>query len=129
VEVVSSLINAINLKQYVRAYGYWQNAANTSQDYNSFAAGYADTSSVTATFGTATSNSGAGQLQYKVPLSMQVSTTAGTTKLYVGCYTLHLTQPGLQTMLPFSPLGIIDGKVKQVDNNTDTGPLLATACN
>jgi hypothetical protein len=89
VEVVSSLLNAINRKEYVRAYSYWQDATAVGT-YDSYAAGFSDTGSVTATFGTVTSDAGAGQFYYQVPVGMIVTTTTNNTQTFVGCYTLHL---------------------------------------
>ena len=129
VEVVSSLENALNRKEYVRAYSYWQNPAVTVGPFNAYAAGFSDTDVITATFGTPGSDSGAGQIHYKVPLAIKVLTPSTATQTFVGCYTLQLAQPGLQAAMPFQPLGIIAGKFKKVDNAVDTGPLLASACN
>lgn len=129
IEVVSSLFNAINSKEYVRAYSYYQNAATYPGSYTTYAAGYNDTGSVTATFGTVTSDAGAGQFHYQVPLAMKVTTTSNTLQTFVGCYTLHLANPGMQGTLPFQPLGITAGKFVKVANNVNVVPLLTTACN
>lgn len=128
IEVVSSLLNALNKKEYVRAYYYWQKPASTVGPYNDYAAGFADTEVVTATFGTPSNEGGAGQLHYQVPLAMKVQTTTNTTQTFLGCYTLHLARPANQASAPFEPLGIIGGQFKKVNNNLDTAPLLATAC-
>ena len=129
VEVVSSLENALNTKEYVRAYSYWENPTVTAGPFTPYAAGFSDTGVITATFGTPTSDGGAGQIHYKVPLILIVNTVAAnTTQTFVGCYTLHLSQPGMQAALPFAPLGIIGGKFKKVDNSVNTAPLLASAC-
>ena len=129
IEVVSSLINAINHKEYVRAYSYWENPAVTPGDYNSYAAGFADTQSITATFGQVTSDAGAGQWHYLVPVAEVVQTTSATVKTYVGCYTLHLANPGMQATLPFAPLAITQGHFSLVSNGSDLPALLTTACN
>ncbi|HEX7541139.1 MAG TPA: hypothetical protein VF352_03330, partial [Anaerolineales bacterium] len=129
VETVSSLLNALNLKQYVRAYSYFQNPATFPGSYDPYAAGYSDTDVITATFGIAQSQGAAGSLYYKMPLAMKVLTTSGVTQTFVGCYTLHLAQPSLQATPPFQPLGIITGTFKQVANGTDVNALLPTACN
>ena len=129
VEVVSSLLNSLNRKEYVRAYSYWQNPSTTVGSYASYAAGYSDTETVTATFGTVVSDAGAGQYHYQVPLAMIVLTTSSSTQTFVGCYTLHLANPGMQATPPFEPLGITKGHFTQVANGTNTAPLLATACN
>jgi hypothetical protein len=129
IETVSSLLNAINLKQYVRAYSYFQNPATFPGPYDPYASGYSDTDSIKVTFGVAQSEGAAGSLYYKVPLAMKVLTTSGATQTFVGCYTLHLSQPSIQATLPFQPLGIIAGNLKQVANGTDVNALLPTACN
>ncbi|MEA5079049.1 MAG: hypothetical protein VB013_10815 [Anaerolineaceae bacterium] len=127
VEVVSSLLNALNRKEYVRAYSYWQDTKPVGS-YDSYAAGFKDTDTVTAVFGTVNVDAGAGQYYYTVPLGMVVKTTINTTQTFIGCYTLHLSNPGMQGTLPFQPLGITKGTFKQVTNGTDLSPLLASAC-
>jgi hypothetical protein len=129
VETVSSFLNAINLKQYVRAYIYFQDPATFPGPYDPWAAGYANTDTITVTFGTFTSEGAAGSLYYKVPLALKVLTTASSTQTFVGCYTLRLSQPAVQGTPPFRPMGIVSGKFTQVSNSTDVVPMLATACN
>jgi hypothetical protein len=129
VEVVSSLFNAINRKEYVRAYSYWENPASTLGNYDLYAAGFNDTNVITATFGAVTSDAGAGQIYYMVPVAEIVQTTSATVQTFVGCYTLHLSNPGMQGTPPFEPLGISQGHFTLVPNGTNTAPLLLTACN
>jgi hypothetical protein len=128
VEVISSLINAINRKEYVRAYSYWENPSVTPGDYNAYASGFNDTQSIIATFGTVKSDAGAGQWYYSIPVAEVVQTTSATTKTYVGCYTLHISNPGIQGTLPFRPLGIREGQFSLVANDADITSLLASAC-
>jgi hypothetical protein len=125
VEVISSLLNAINRKEYVRAFSYWE---NPSVSYTNFANGYNDTASVTATFGTVISDAGAGQFHYQVPVAENVTHTDNSKHLYVGCYVLHLSNPGMQGMLPFQPIGIVSGTFKEYPVGTDVTPLLASVC-
>lgn len=126
IELVSSLINAANRKEFVRAYSYWQNPETSFTD---FSGGYSDLLMITVSFGTITSDAGAGQLYYKVPLVEYVSHTNNTQHIYVGCYTLHLANPGMQGALPFEPLGITEGTFTEYPVGTDVAPLLASACN
>lgn len=125
VAVLSSLFNAVNRKEYVRAYSYWQ---TPPKDFSAFADGYANTDTVTLQFGTVTPDAGAGQIYYALPVALQATSTDGTRQTFVGCYTLHLSQPGIQATPPFAPLGIKSATVKQVDNGADLAALLATAC-
>ena len=129
IETVSSLLNSLNLKQYVRAYSYYQNAATYPGPYDPYAAGYSNTDTITVTFGTVISEGAAGSLYYKVPLAEKVLTTSSTTQTFVGCYTLRLGQPANQTTPPFQPMGITAGKFNQVANGTNVTTLLPTACN
>ncbi len=128
IETVSSYLNALNSKQYMRAYFYWQNAASTVGPYESYANGFADTAAITVTFGALTSDAAAGQQYYKVPLAMKVQTTGHMTQTFVGCYTLHLKQATLQVAYPFQSLGITAGKFKQENNSVDVNSLLTSAC-
>jgi len=127
-ELISSLMNALNRKEYVRAYSYWQVPSAAGSSYSSYAAGYSNTEVVKPIFGIPTSDVGAGQLYYYVPLAMKVTTTSNAQQTFVGCYTLHLGNPGMQATLPFQPLGITAGNFKVVSNAVDVTPLLATAC-
>ena len=129
IETVSSFLNALNLKQYVRAYYYFQAPTSFPGAYDPFAAGYADTDSITVNFGTVQSEGAAGSLYYKVPLALHMLTTSNSQQTFVGCYMLRFVQPAIQGTPPFQPMGIISGKFSQVINSTDVIPLLPTACN
>jgi hypothetical protein len=129
IETVSSFLNALNLKQYVRAYYYYQNPATYPGPFDPYAAGYANTDVITVTFGTVQSEGAAGSLYYKVPLAEIVLTTTNTTQTFVGCYTLRLGQPAVQATPPFQPMGIVAGKFTKVANGTAVAPLLPAACN
>ncbi len=128
-EVIRSFYNAVNHKQYARAYSYWkESTAQGLPPFDQFAAGYATTDSVKLTTGTVTSDPGAGQLYYRVPAAVVATQADGTTRTFVGCYSLHLSQPGVQGVPPFEPLGIIAAEMKEVANDADLGALLGSAC-
>ena len=128
-ETVSSLFNALNLKQYVRAYSYFQTPATFPGPFDPYAAGYAATESITASFGAVQSEGAAGSLYYKLPVVMQVLNTSAATQTFAGCYTLRLAQPALQSAPPFQPLGITGANFNLVANGADVNSLLPTACN
>jgi hypothetical protein len=128
IETVSSFLNALNRKQYVRAYSYFDDPAAFPGPYGPYAAGYSNTDMITATFGTVQSEGAAGSEYYKVPLSTKVLTTTGGTQTFVGCYTLRISQPAVQAVPPFRSMGITTGKFTQVDNNSDVNSLLPSAC-
>lgn len=125
--VLNSYINAINRKEYARAYGYWESGSSVGSFAN-FQAGFASTNSVALSTGTVGSSAGAGQLYYVVPVTLTSLQTNATTQTFVGCYTLHLARPEIQAQPPFQPLGITKASVQQVANDADTTALMAQSC-
>ena len=128
VQVLRSLFNAVNRKEYVRAYSYWEPNAIGLQPYSQFEAGYTNTAAVTLTVGTVTGDAGAGQRYWKVPVTLLSRTTAAITQTFVACYTLHLGLPDAQGVPPYQPIGIRSATAKLVANNADTATLMAQAC-
>jgi hypothetical protein len=126
--VLSSLYNAINRQEYARAYGYWASDAAQLAPFDQFQQGYANTQSVTLTFGDTQADPGAGQLNYSQPVAVVATQSDGSTQTFVGCYKLHLTQPALQEQPPFQPLAIEAGNLSQVANDADATALLTTSC-
>jgi hypothetical protein len=128
IEVLRSLFNAVNRREYVRAYSYWEDNAPQLAAYPDFEAGYANTQSVQLYTGNVTNDAGAGQLYYSVPVTLSSLTTNGVTQTYVGCYRLHLAQPAIQATPPFRPLGIASASVQQVPNDANTAQMMQQAC-
>jgi hypothetical protein len=130
IEELRSYYNAINRKEYARAYGYWE--PNTPADqlpaFNDFRNGYADTASVALTVGSPINDAGAGQLYTSIPATIVATMTDGSTQTFVGCYTTHLAQPAIQSEPPFHPRGFQRANVQKVDNNADTASLMASVC-
>ncbi len=128
IETVSSMLNALNWKQYVRAYYYFQVPATYPGNYTTWSNGYSNTDTITVTFGTVKQGGAAGSIYYEVPLVEVVTSTSATTQTFVGCYTLRLGQPANQITPPFQPMGIVSGTFTQVANGTDVSGLLTTVC-
>ncbi len=128
--VMRSYYNAINTKQYARAYSYWETNVDSSQlaPFDQFQQGYAQTKSVALTIGNVRLGAAAGNLYASVPATIVATMTDGSTQTFVGCYTLHLASPDLQSQPPFQPMGIRMAKVDKVDNGADTTSLMAKAC-
>jgi len=125
-QLVSSFVNALNRKEYLRAYSYFENP-DALGAYPAFAQGYANTLAVRLTTGTVTSNAGAGQIYYNVPITFKVDIPSGK-QTFVGCYKLHISQPAVQATPPFHPLAIQSISVQQVNDNADTAALMGRAC-
>ncbi len=131
IELLRSLFNAINSKQYDRAFSYWSSPAGSPggpPPYATFKHGYQDTVSVQLETGMVVPGAAAGNLYYSVPVTLIAHTTANATQTFVGCYVLQQPQPGVQAVPPFQPLGIQSGRVQQVPNDADTGALMTMAC-
>jgi hypothetical protein len=125
--VLRSLFNAINRHEYLRAYSYWKEGSGVGA-FEDFEAGYAGTATVALETGEVTGDAGAGQFNYLVPVTLNVTTTGGEQQTFVGCYLLHLSNPGIQAEPPFEPLGIRAADVEAVAPGGDPAALMAAAC-
>ncbi len=113
-KLVQSYYNAIDQQQYARAYGYFS-PGFAPKDYQSWVKGYADTKSVSVQFGGTQPDPGAGQIYWALPVALAVLMTDGSTKVYAGCYTIHLTNPQMQTDPPFQAMSINGAKLSLSD--------------
>jgi len=127
VDVLASLFNAVNRKEYARAYSYWEKGSKVGP-FDAFQQGYQNTASVQLTTGHVTSGNGAGQIYYTVPAVLRAKTTGGASQTFTACYILHLSRPEIQGVPPFQPLAIQSATAKQVSNSADTNDLLGQAC-
>ncbi len=123
--VIRSYYNAVNNREYARAYSYWEPAAAQRElpPFDEFASGFAETVFVEVTLGGVSSDVGAGQIYFMVPVSVVASLTDGTMQMFAGCYTLHLARPQLQAVPPFRPMAIQHANLVVVD---DVQPDLAS---
>ena len=127
-EEIRSYYNAVNRKEYSRAYSYWELGASQLAPFDAFASGYANTKSVTLATKPGTIGAGAGQTYYTVPAVVTASNTDGSTTVFAGCYTLHLGSPNAQATPPFQPLGIQSARITQAASGANASDLLNAAC-
>ncbi len=128
VEVLTSLFNAINRKEYDRAYSYWQSGVSDLPPYDQFKAGYANTKSVQLFTGPISGGVGAGQYYYSVPTVLVSQTTGGETQTFAGCYILHLANPIIQDAPPYHPMSIQSANIQQVKNVSDPASVMPGSC-
>ncbi len=126
--LMNSFFNALNRREYLRAYSYWRNPADSLGDFNAYMAGYETTDQVSITFGQIGGDAGAGQMFYNVPLLMDVLNTDGSTTQFVACYVLHLANPSVQGEPPFTPLAIQRGGAQMLTSGTDPQAKLSSIC-
>ena len=128
--VIGSFYDAINRREYARAYSYWEPGAASRElpPYDEFQQGYADTMSVDVTLGNVGTGVGAGQVYFTVPVTLQSTHSDGSMQTFVGCYTLHIGRPQLQAVPPFHPLSIQNASIQEVNPSADTDALMAQSC-
>jgi hypothetical protein len=129
-QLVRSYFNAVNRREYARAYSYWQ-AGAAERDlppFDEFASGYSHTAAVDLTLGDVTSDVGAGQLYYAVPVVLRATADDGAVTSYIGCYVAHLARPQLQALPPFHPLSIESATFRALQDNEDSTVALSAAC-
>lgn len=110
--VVSSLYNAVNRREYLRAWSYFR-AGPERPDYPTFKQGYRDTEHVGLKLGKATSEGAAGSIYYLLPVAIEARAADGTETVFEGCYELRLVEPSIQDTPPFEPMGIVKGVLEK----------------
>lgn len=116
--LVRSLYNAVNRKEYARAWDYYGDE-KPAKTYDTFVQGYAETTRVDVATGAVSEEGAAGSVFYQVPVAIRATDAKGEQKVFAGCYTARLAQPQIQEP-PFRPMHIEKGTLEP---NTDGGPL------
>ncbi|MBP0437045.1 DUF1176 domain-containing protein [Tianweitania sediminis] len=107
--LLESLYNAINRREYARAWSYF--ARKPAPDLQTYAEGYADTEAVTVKVGLPSGHQAPdGTVHHYVPVAIEATNNDGEGYVYGGCYELKLSpqQVGGEA---FSPLQIVEGKL------------------
>jgi len=106
--LVQSLYNAIDRKEYARAWSYFaEPPAATLDDY---AKGFEGTGPVQVRTGAASEEGAAGSVYYNLPVAIAAHQADGSVKVFAGCYELRLANPQVQGE-DFRPLHIVKGKL------------------
>ncbi len=113
-QILKSYYNAINRKEYVRAYYYWESkgksTASQPPGYPQFEAGYANTAAVQLTTGKVESSGAAGTFYFQVPVTLVATHTDGSQHTYFGCYTIRQPNPKNFGAPPFIPMSIYESE-------------------
>ncbi len=108
-DLVRSLYNAINLREYARAYDYF--STPPAKDFKTFQAGYEHTARVDVLMGEITGDGAAGSIFYNVPTAIKATDDKGVSKVFLGCYTIHAINGAVQEP-PARPYQIEKGALK-----------------
>ncbi len=110
--LVESYYNAINRREYARAYGYYSEEGR-EPDFKTFVKGYENTKSVKVALRKTEPDPGAGQIYWSQPLAIEAESNDGKKEVFGGCYTIHLTNPAMQEEPPFKPIEIMTGSLSK----------------
>ena len=131
--LIKSYYNAVNRKEYQRAYSYWETPGTSGTSappaYPQFVQGYADTASIALTLGKPNSQGAAGSTFADVPTLIVARHTNGTNETFYGCYTVRKTNPGIDPNPASQLWRIYSASIKAAPGNANTAALLAQACN
>ncbi len=109
--LVESLYNAINRKEYGRAWSYYADK-KPAESFESYVKGFDDTTRVDVKLGEASSEGAAGSFYYTIPVAIE--THGGETKVFAGCYVVRLANPDIQAEA-FVPMHIFSGKLEAIE--------------
>lgn len=108
--LIESYYNAINRKEYVRAYSYYSDEGR-EPDFKTFVKGYEKTKSVKVALRKAEPDPGAGQIYWSQPLAIEAEREDGNKEVFSGCYTIRLSNPAMQEEPPYKPMQIMTGSL------------------
>ena len=108
--LVRSLYNAVNRKEYARAWSYFGDD-KPAKDLQSFVNGYAATEKVDLATGSVAAEGAAGSMFYSLPVAIRATGTDGSRHVFAGCYTARLADPAIQGDM-FVPLHLERGTLK-----------------
>ncbi|HEV7305070.1 hypothetical protein [Ensifer sp.] len=110
--LVRSLYNAINRKEYARAYGYFGETKPTG-GFKAFTRGYARTVSVEVTIGKVRTDAGAGSIYAAIPVAVKSVEKPSRVRFFSGCYVARIINPSAQVP-PFTPYQIEAARLREV---------------
>lgn len=108
--LVESYYNAINRKEYARAYGYYSEEGR-EPDFKTFTKGYEKTKSVKVAVRKTEPDPGAGQIYWSLPMAIEAESEDGKKEVFSGCYTIRLSNPAMQEEPPYKPMQIMTGSL------------------
>lgn len=111
--LIESFYNAVNRKEFARAWDYFGEQKPVA-DVDAFAKGFENTTQVNVVTGNLASEGAAGSTIYYLPVAIVAFNADGTDQVFGGCYTLRLANPSIQAP-PFHPLHIEKGDLKPSD--------------
>jgi hypothetical protein len=124
--LLTSYYDAINRKDYRRAYGYWQNPSDGFED---FAKGFAETEKVRLIVEPPNRFEGAaGSLYTQVPTVLISTMKNGKNQMFAGCYTLRKSNLRPPDIPKETGWHIYRANLKTIPADAEIPQMLAEAC-
>jgi hypothetical protein len=118
--------DAINAKDYARAYGYWENPPNPTLE--EFTQGYSNTASVAVLLGQPVLQGAAGSQYARIPTVLAATTNSGGLEMFSGCYVARETTPGADTSSQAGKWLLHSAMIGLAPPNVPAKQLLAQGC-
>jgi hypothetical protein len=127
VHLLASYFNAVNRREYQRAWEYWKNPPNPS--YEDFLQGYAETAFVLLAIRPPTWVEGAAGSQYAEVPSLPIAThTDASVHAFVGCYVAWRVNPDLSGAAGEAGWSLDQARVRAIPGHAADAILLEQAC-
>jgi hypothetical protein len=126
VTLLASFYNAVNAREYERAYRYWETPPGNLEE---FARGYAETASVQPIVEPPTRIEGAaGSLYAEVPTILVARQRDGSERIFVGCYVTRKSSLRPSDVPKEEVWRLYKASVSPAAADASTPKLLAQAC-
>lgn len=124
--LLASYYDAINQKDYRRAYGYWQ---TPPQNYEEFVKGFAETGKIRLIVEPPDRIEGAaGSLYVEIPTVLIAAQNNGKSQIFAGCYMLRKSNLRPPERPKEDVWHIYRANIKTVSPDAEIPPLLENAC-
>jgi Protein of unknown function (DUF1176) len=124
--LVRSLYNAVNRKEYGRAWDYFGDQ-KPAKSFDKFVQGYADTARVDVVTGGISEEGAAGSTYFQVAVAIKATSKKGDESVFAGCYTARLADPQIQET-PFTPLHLDKGALKAASPGASLNDAVPASC-
>jgi hypothetical protein len=132
VAAILSFYNAINRKEYERAYSYFQGSpkpnSSLAPPYDQWVKGYVDTASVTVAVGKVVQDAGAGNIYASFPVVIVAKQSDDTLRVFAGCYTMHRVNTGISENRNDELWSISAASIRVIPDKPNVDQLLAQTC-
>ncbi|MCB1382303.1 MAG: DUF1176 domain-containing protein [Notoacmeibacter sp.] len=107
--LIESLYNALNAREYARAWSYFE--TGPAESFEAYSQGFSDTTLVRVKTGAPEPDGAAGTTHWKIPAVIEATSGSGAVSVFAGCYDVKLVSPPVQDV-PYRPMIIAGSDIK-----------------